>query len=101
MINRMIDEQTLNDLQYAGFPELIITDEVMIDVEKRNSWKLEWRLFILLLAIICALGTVFSITNMAKSKSILAAVVWSIVSTSYLLVTIGTFVKFIITALGV
>lgn len=37
MINRMIDEQTLNDLQHAGFPELIITDEVMIDVEKRNS----------------------------------------------------------------
>lgn len=101
MINRMIDEQTLNDLQYAGFPELIVTDEVMIDVEKRNSWKLEWRLFILLLAIICALGTVFSITNMAKSKSMLAAVIWSVISTSYLLATIGTLVKFIITALGV
>ena len=101
MINRMIDEQILNDLQYAGFPELIVTDEVMIDIEKRNSWKLEWRLFILFLVIISALGTVFSITNMAKSKSILAAVAWAIVSTSYLLVTIGTFVKFIITALGV
>ena len=101
MINRMIDEQTLNDLQYAGFPELIITDEVMIDVEKRNSWKLEWRLFILLLAIICALGTVFSITNMAKSKSMLAVVMWAIPSTSYLLVTIGTFVRLIITTLGV
>lgn len=101
MINRMIDEQTLNDLQYAGFPELIVTDEVMIDVEKRNSWKLEWRLFILLLAIICALGTVFSITNMAKSKSMLAAVIWSVISTSYLLATIGTLVKFIITTLGV
>ena len=37
MINRMIDEQTLNDLQYAGFPGLIITDEVMIDVEKNAS----------------------------------------------------------------
>lgn len=37
MINRMIDEQILNDLQYAGFPELIVTDEVMIEVEKRNS----------------------------------------------------------------
>ena len=37
MINRMIDEQTLNDLQYAGFPELTITDEVMIDVEKNAS----------------------------------------------------------------
>ena len=55
----------------------------------------------MLLAIICALGTVFSVTNMAKSKSMLATVVWSVISTSYLLVTIGTFVKFIITALGV
>ena len=34
MINRMIDEQTLNDLQYAGFPKLIITDEAMVDAEK-------------------------------------------------------------------
>ena len=101
MINRMIDEQTLNDLQYAGFPELIVTDEVMIEVEKRNSWKLEWRLFILLLVIISALGTVFSIANMAESKSMLAAVVWAIASTSYLLVTIGTFVKFIIERLGI
>lgn len=100
MINRMIDEQTLNDLQYAGFPELIVTDEVMIDVEKRNSWKLEWRLFILFLVIISALGTVFSITNMAKSKSMLAAVVWAIASTSYLITTIGTLVKFIIERLG-
>ena len=101
MINRMIDEQTLNDLQYVGFPELIITDEVMIDVEKRNSWKLEWRLFTLLLVIISALGTVFSIANMAESKSMLAAVVWAIASTSYLLVTIGTLVKFIIERLGI
>ena len=101
MINRMIDEQTLNDLQYAGFPELIVTDEVMIDVEKRNFWKLEWRLFVLFLVIICALGTVFSVTNMAKSKSMLATVVWSVISTSYLLVTIGTFVKFIIERLGI
>ena len=54
----------------------------------------------MLLAIICALGTVFSITNMTKSKSMLAAVVWSVISTSYLLTTIGTFVKFIITTLG-
>lgn len=53
------------------------------------------------LVIICALGTVFSVTNMAKSKSMLATVVWSVISTSYLLATIGTFVKFIITALGV
>lgn len=53
------------------------------------------------LVIISALGTVFSITNMAKSKSMLAAAIWSIVSTSYLLVTIGTFVKFIIERLGI
>ena len=37
MINRKIDEQTLNDLQYAGFPELTITDEVMVDVEKKEK----------------------------------------------------------------
>lgn len=55
----------------------------------------------MLLAIICALGTVFSITNMAKSKSMLAAVIWSVISTSYLLATIGTLVKFIIERLGV
>ena len=54
----------------------------------------------MLLAIILALGTVFSITNMAKSKSILAGVVWGIVSTSYLITTIGTLVKFIIERLG-
>ena len=55
----------------------------------------------MLLVIISALGTVFSIANMAESKNILAAVVWAIVSTSYLLVTIGTFVKFIIERLGI
>lgn len=55
----------------------------------------------MLLAIICALGTVFSITNMANSKSMLATVVWSVISTSYLLATIGTFVKFIIERLGI
>lgn len=55
----------------------------------------------MLLAIILALGTVFSVTNMAKSKSILATVVWSVISTSYLLATIGTFVKFIIERLGI
>ena len=53
------------------------------------------------LVIICALGTVFSVTNMAKSKSMLATVVWSGISAFYLLATIGIFVKFIITALGV
>ena len=40
------------------------------------------------LVIISALGTVFSIANMAESKSTLAAVGWAIVSTSYLLVTL-------------
>ena len=48
-----------------------------------------------------ALGTVFSITNMAKSKSILVTMIWGVISTSYLLATIGTFVRLIITALGV
>lgn len=52
------------------------------------------------LAIILALGTVFSIANMTKSKSILAGVVWAIASTSYLITTIGTLVKFIIERLG-
>lgn len=54
----------------------------------------------MLLVIISALGTVFSITNMAESKSMLAAVVWAIASTSYLIITIGTLVKFIIERLG-
>lgn len=53
------------------------------------------------LVIILALGTVFSITNMTKAKSILTTIVWAIASTSYLLVTIGTFVKFIIERLGI
>ena len=51
--------------------------------------------------IICALGTVSCIANMTNSKSILATVIWAILSTSYLLVTIGTFVKFIIERLGI
>ena len=55
----------------------------------------------MLLAIILALGTVFSVTNMAKSKSIPATVVWGGISAFYLLVTIGTFVKFIIERLGI
>ena len=54
----------------------------------------------MLLVIISALGTVFSIANMAESKSMLATVVWSVISTSYLVVTIGTLVKFIIERLG-
>ena len=30
----MIDDATLNDLQLAGFPEMTITDEVLLDVEE-------------------------------------------------------------------
>ena len=36
MQNRMIDEKILNDLQINGYPELVITDEVLIDVEREN-----------------------------------------------------------------
>ena len=55
----------------------------------------------MLLAIILALGTVFSITNLANSKSMPATVVWGGISAFYLLTAIGTFVRLIITALGV
>ena len=37
MRNMMIDDATLNDLQITGFPELVITDEVLIDIEKRRG----------------------------------------------------------------
>lgn len=33
MRNMMIDEATLEDLQFVGFPEIVITDEVMADIE--------------------------------------------------------------------
>lgn len=33
----MIDDATLNDIQYTGFPEFIITDEIMIDIEREIS----------------------------------------------------------------
>ena len=36
MINHMIDDVILNDLQYAGYPELVITDEVLMDIERKN-----------------------------------------------------------------
>lgn len=37
MRNMMIDDATLNDLQITGFPEMVVTDEVLMDIEKRRS----------------------------------------------------------------
>lgn len=37
MRNMMIDEAILNDLQITGFPELVVTDEVLMDIEKRRG----------------------------------------------------------------
>lgn len=37
MRNTMIDEAILNDLQIAGFPKLIVTDEVLMDIEKKRG----------------------------------------------------------------
>lgn len=37
MRNMMIDEATLNDLQIAGFPEMVVTDEVLMDIEKKRG----------------------------------------------------------------
>lgn len=37
MRNMMIDEAILNDLQITGFPELVVTDEVLIDIEKKRG----------------------------------------------------------------
>lgn len=34
MKNTMIDPKELDDLQIAGFPPLVITDEIMLDLEK-------------------------------------------------------------------
>lgn len=34
MRNMMIDEATLNDLQFSGYPELVATEEVILDIEK-------------------------------------------------------------------
>lgn len=38
MLNRMIDDATLNDLQIVGYPKMIVTDEILMDLErgKRN-----------------------------------------------------------------
>ena len=37
MRNMMIDEAILNDLQITGFPELVVTDEVLMDIEKKRG----------------------------------------------------------------
>ena len=34
MKNTMIDPKGLDDLQIAGFPSLVVTDEIMLDLEK-------------------------------------------------------------------
>ncbi len=36
MRNMMIDDATLNDLQIVGYPELVITDEVLMDLDRRK-----------------------------------------------------------------
>lgn len=36
MLNRMIDEATLNDLQIVGYPKMIVTDEVLMDLERKK-----------------------------------------------------------------
>ena len=36
MLNMMIDEEVLNDLQINSYPELIMTDEVLMDIERKN-----------------------------------------------------------------
>ena len=37
MRNMMIDDATLNDLQITGFPEMVVTDEILMDIEKRRG----------------------------------------------------------------
>ena len=37
MRNMMIDDAILNDLQITGFPELVISDEVLMDIEKKRG----------------------------------------------------------------
>ena len=53
------------------------------------------------LLFILALGTVCSIANMNKSNDFLSKIFTVLVSCILLLTTIGTFVRIIITALGV
>lgn len=37
MLNRMIDDATLNDLQIVGYPKMIVTDEVLMDLERKKN----------------------------------------------------------------
>ena len=39
MRNMMIDDATLNDLQITGFPDMIITDEIFMDIERARGKK--------------------------------------------------------------
>ena len=41
MRNTMIDEATLNDLQMMKYPKLVITDEVLADIERKKKKKNE------------------------------------------------------------
>lgn len=36
MLNRMIDDAILNDLQIVGYPDMTITDEVLMDLERKK-----------------------------------------------------------------
>lgn len=36
MVNRQITEMELNDMNLVYWPELIITDEVLMDLEKKG-----------------------------------------------------------------
>ena len=55
--------------------------------------------FVLLFTL--ALGTVCSISNMDRKGNLLDKIFYALSSTALLLATIGTFVRIIITALGV
>ena len=39
MRNMMIDDTILNDLQIAGFPEMVVTDEIFMDIERARGKK--------------------------------------------------------------
>ena len=36
MLNRMIDDATLNDLQIVGYSKMIVTDEILMDLERKK-----------------------------------------------------------------
>lgn len=38
MLNTMIDDATLNDLQITGYPKMIVTDEVLMSLKRRNNY---------------------------------------------------------------